>query len=460
MGYKDNKVWKFFRSVRLTIFLLVILAAVAVVGTLVPQREEAFRVMDKWNPKTVEVFRTLGLFDLYHSLMFRLLLLGLGLNLVVCSIDRFPKSLRMFRHSVDPTSQSLFESPLYEMKIRDLNNSVLVETLRKAMRMFGGKGNWVEKEGALYAHTECGRFSYFGVYFVHLSVVIILIGGLVGSIFGIEGYVNILEGGVVDRVELREKGLELVLGFQVRCDKFQVEFYPNGAPKEYRSKVTILKEGKELFSRDILVNHPMEVAGIKFFQASYGSVPYGARVEIKKQGDGILKTDLEMGSKKTLDHGMELELLSIKDNFMNRLGPAVLLRVTGIGTDPKEIWIFKDPSALNMIPQEMRKSPRLDPNTILPYQISVEEIKERFYTGLQVSKIPGMNMIWFGCFVMIVGFFMTFFYQHRQLWFKVQLDNKRRLIVAARTNKDQQGLEAKIEKICNFLEKEIGEVNK
>ena len=34
---------------------------------------------------------------------------------------------------------------------------------------------------------ENGRWTRFGVYSVHLSVVLLLIGGLIGSIFGFDG---------------------------------------------------------------------------------------------------------------------------------------------------------------------------------------------------------------------------------------------------------------------------------
>lgn len=40
-------------------------------------------------------------------------------------------------------------------------------------------------------------------------------------------------------------------------------------PKDFISKVTILKDGKEIFSQDIQVNEPLNFAGYNFFQSSY-----------------------------------------------------------------------------------------------------------------------------------------------------------------------------------------------
>lgn len=42
-------------------------------------------------------------------------------------------------------------------------------------------------------------------------------------------------------------------------------------PKDFISKVTILKAGKEILSRDIQVNAPLNFAGYNFFQSSYDS---------------------------------------------------------------------------------------------------------------------------------------------------------------------------------------------
>lgn len=456
MGIRDSGPWKFFRSVRLSIVLLVILAAVAVIGTIVPQREEAAKVVQHWNPKVVEILFRLGLFDLYHSHLFRLLLFVLSLNLIVCSLDRLPKSIRLFRHTIDPTSQALFERPLITLKIKEIENSALSKVLAKALRLFGGRPSFFEKDNSFFAHSDYGRFSYLGVYLVHLSVLVILVGGLIGSIFGFEGYVNILEGSSVDRIQIRNGQAVLNLGFSIRCDRFKVEFYPNGTPKEYRSTVTILSEGKELFSKDILVNHPLEINGIRFYQASYGSIPYEVRLRLMKEEEFLGELTLKKGMIQTLPSGLKVEVKDIRENLMQRLGPAVLLSLSEQGAEEKEIWIFKDPKVLDVLPKEMRMSPRLNPHSIAPYRIQLEEVSERYYTGLQVSKDPGVDIVWIGCFLMVGGFFLTFFYPHRQIWMRLDLANPPELKIVVRTNKDHAGLEARLEKVVLFLEKEIG----
>ena len=81
---KPNVIWNFFSSVRLTIVLLIILALASIVGTLIPQKEEAIDFARSLSPEMFRFFSALDLFDMYHSLWFRLLMGCLTLNLIIC----------------------------------------------------------------------------------------------------------------------------------------------------------------------------------------------------------------------------------------------------------------------------------------------------------------------------------------------------------------------------------------
>ncbi len=62
-----------------------------------------------------------------------------------------------------------------------------------------------ETESAITLYSEKGRLSRLGVPITHLSILIILIGGLIGSLWGFRGFVNILEGETIDRVYFKIK---------------------------------------------------------------------------------------------------------------------------------------------------------------------------------------------------------------------------------------------------------------
>jgi cytochrome c biogenesis protein len=112
-----------------------------------------------------------------------------------------------------------------------------------------------------------------GAYIVHMSIIFLLIGALIGSIYGFEGFVNIPEGETVNQIRLRNTNEIYPLDFDIRCDSFSVKFYETGTPKEYRSSLTILEAEQPVLQKDIIVNDPLNYKGINIFQSSYGAFP-------------------------------------------------------------------------------------------------------------------------------------------------------------------------------------------
>ncbi|NNG06788.1 MAG: hypothetical protein HKM90_03570 [Desulfobacteraceae bacterium] len=93
----SNMVWNFFSSVKLTLVLLIILAITSLFGTLIPQQEGAVEFARGISPGMFQLLSSLNLFDMYHSSWFRIIIGLLALNLIVCSINRLPATLKLFR---------------------------------------------------------------------------------------------------------------------------------------------------------------------------------------------------------------------------------------------------------------------------------------------------------------------------------------------------------------------------
>ena len=191
-----GKIWNFFASVKLTIVLLLSLASTSIIGTLIPQNEDPQAYFKAFGGVLYRFFSLLDLFDMYHSWWFQLLIVMLTANVIICSIDRMSANRRILfvrRPAFNParfknlkrretitdhrTPEQLKETfhPLISRRFRHSR----VETLEDGIAIYGEKGRWTR----------------FGVYTVHLSVVILLIGGLIGSIFGFDGFVNIAKNG-------------------------------------------------------------------------------------------------------------------------------------------------------------------------------------------------------------------------------------------------------------------------
>lgn len=456
---KTNPVWRFFCSVRLTIALLIILALVSVLGTLIPQQQEAMEFARNLRPATLKIFLFLDLFDIYHAIWFRILIGALAMNLIVCSINRFPGIWKRFSMLPRADRQKPFEDLPDHLTITVPGQAdTITEDVK---RFFYKKYRRVQSKASgevHYLYGERGRFAHFGFYLVHLSILIILVGAIVGSLFGFDAYVTLVEGGQTAFARARKNMDSIPLGFTVRCDRFTVDFYENGMPKEYRSDLTFLADGKVLEKQSTLVNHPARFQGITFYQANYGTV-VGDRARLKiirKASDPATNViDVKKGESTTLPGGEgHFQVADIRENFMN-MGPAVLIRVQPTNGKETSFWVFRDQKEIEeRFPGLTSKFTKLNPSAFRPYTFAVEQLDTRYYTGLQVAKDPGLPLVWTGCFLMVGGFFVTFFMSHRRIWIRIApRQEATRVSLAGSASKNPVGLERELEYLRGGLEK-------
>ena len=457
---KPNPVWKFFSSVKLTIVLLILLAMTSIIGTVIPQvpQRESFEFARSLSPEVFRLFNSLNLFDMYHSLWFRCLMGCLALNLVICSLDRFPGTWKLFQSLPRPDRNRPFEDlpPEQAFSIKGSTGATadrVEQFLKKRYRK-----NLIEKSpGKNFFYSEKGGYSRFGVYIVHASILLILIGAMVGSYLGFEAFVNIREGETANIVKLR-RGMNqsLELGFGVRCDKFSVTFYENGAPQEFRSELTFLVDGKEAEKTSLLVNHPARFMGVTFYQSTYGTVP-GKNVRLKISQDSGEKSsdtiEVEAGTLMPLPGGEgKFAVADVEPDFMN-MGPAVRVAVLPNNGEEKNFWVFKeDEKILKMLPEPMRQSPKFDSSSFKPYTFFLAGLEKSYYTGLQVNRDPGVPIVWAGFFLIIAGFCITFFTSHMRIWVRVfEAENDISISVAGTTNRNAVVLDRELMRLINDL---------
>lgn len=449
---KRNPFWDFFSSVRLTIALLILLAVASIIGTLIPQQDEAARMAHGMSPALVQLFSTFQLFDVYHSFWFRIIIAALGLNLFICSLDRFPVTWKRFKGHDGMDRSSVFKDVPPQRVFSAAGEKAeatrrVAQAIKRRYRNVRIKNS--DQEDLLYA--EKGRYSHFGVYLTHLSVLFILIGGMIGSFFGFQAQINIPEGGSEDTVFLRRTGQPKGLGFSVRCDSFTVEFYENRMPKEYRSELSFLENGQVVQKASLLVNHPAEFRGVTFYQASYGTTA-GDKVALRIEKEGSPKKETAVEARKGVpfklpDDGGEALITDVQPDFM-RLGPAAQIQIKPDSGEPVLFWIFLNSQAIGeQVPGLFERSPRFNYRAFKPYSFFLQDVQSKYYTGLQVNRDPGVNLVWIGCIAMICGFFLAFYASHRRLWVRVREKGKRvEVSVAGRSTKNRPAMNSELDR--------------
>ncbi|MFV9644836.1 MAG: cytochrome c biogenesis protein ResB [Desulfobacterales bacterium] len=443
----SGRLWKLFASVRLTVVVLLSLAVTSVIGTIIPQNKRPDEYLNEYGEFLYKILSAFDIFDMYHSWWFQFLLLMLIINVVVCSTNRF-SALRKIIFVKNPSFDvSKFRNLSDKEEFTDSRS--LEDLKRIYVPIVSGSFGYrriEETDNGFRVFAEKGRWTRIGVYTVHFSVVLLLIGGLIGSIFGFAGFANIPEGETISSIRLYNIGKAQKLNFQIRCDNFNVTFYDSGAPSEYRSTLTILEQGESVLTRNIIVNKPLRYKGINIFQASYGELPpREITLNFQNRVTGIShKKKVSLGQQFDIPGDMgQFVIKGHRDSYNFRghnLGKTIMGILTPNNGSPVHVIL---PVRFPFFDDRMRKGDLV---------ISVEDYDHIYYTGLQVTRDPGVLVVYSGFVIMIIGCFITFFMSHQRLCVEISKSGKKsRIMVAGTANKNKLGMQNRIKKIAKSL---------
>jgi cytochrome c biogenesis protein len=443
-----SKLWDFFASVKLSVVILLSLAMTSVIGTVIPQNENPMLYHRKFGDVLFNIFNILDIFDMYHSWWFRFLLCMLTINIIICSINRlsstwkiiFPKkpsfNINQFRKAKNrqewPGNGSVDElKEIFEIWLSKRFRMVKTETSETGCLLFGEKGRWTR----------------LGVYAVHLSIIFMVMGGLIGSIFGFDGFVNIPEGEATSTIFLSNSKSEKQLDFEIKCNDFDFSLYDSGMPKEYRSSLAIIKDNQTVVQKDIIVNDPLRYQGINIFQSSYGKIPATKlTVTFTEKASGlvyekeaVMKSPVEMpGNSGTLI------VEDFRPSFSFRgvnLSNVFLCQLTPSDGETEHIIISAD-------------FPRFDVMRKGDFVISIANADFKYYTGLQVTKDPGVPLVYTGFLFMIIGCYITFFMFHQKICVEITAaDGKITVMIAGISGKNRPGMNAVVRRVSGQLKK-------
>lgn len=490
-----DKVWKFFSSVKLAVVLLIILAIVSVIGTVVQQNQAPEQYLREYSQSTVQLFEMLGFFDMYHTWWFVLLLFLFTANLTVCTLDRLPHTLKIMTAPLKPIDDESLRAVPYKKEVAFGGD--LVKAEERSLNVLKARGfRLVESRGTGESQfmTQKGVYSRLGVYITHVSIILIFVGAIIGSFFGFKAFLNLPEGQASKFVYLRNEPLwdqimsslgiaespvvhnpeggmpAMPLGYYVRCDNFDVDYYispsgmPTGMPSEYHSTLSVFDlNGQKILDKRIRVNDPLTHHGVTFYQSSYGTMPNTnglAVLNIRKKNDlqsAGTTVGIELGASQyvpSIDrtikvagfapYGMrnpstgEVQFFHTdNDEYVN---PAAALEVyQGKKLAYQTIVLKTDPGQPNM-PED--------------YVISYRGYTGTRYTGLQVTKDPGVWVVYTGFIMLCIGPLIAFFGSHKKLWVRIQeRKGKAVILVAGSANRNRIGFEREFNKIVEEISK-------
>ena len=386
------RLWEWLTSIRLTVFLLLILAGVAVIGTVLPQDQPQGFYSSRWGETWGAFFWWTGLSRIYYGFWFLGPVSLLALNILSCIIRGLP---RAWRRSFTPLTSEVALTLPERAKFNWPKNPDPHDRVARVMRReLGGTQHQSLPDKEIFFY-EKGRFRPLGPYLVHLALLLILTGGLIGKFWGFEGSLPILAGQEAEafRVGHRLKPLD----FRVRLDRFQVLYYPgSNTPKEFRSDLTFIKDGQEMQKAICRVNEPVTFGGLTFYQASYDSIPAGpARLKVTYKGR---QESLEIPERQLVElpGGEGRIMISKVEGDLQGYGPAVEgVFLTGRGMGGHEFFqVFQDHPEMNQ--------------PLGPYHLELESAPVQYYSVFQVKRDPGVWWVYAGFLLFFPGFYLAF----------------------------------------------------
>lgn len=457
MSPKKTSLWSFFSSVKLTITLLVIIVFIFIAATFIPAHVIQ-TLAGKLSPNTAKVFLFFQLSDLYHSPLFYLLMTLLSLNLIICSINRFPSLWKQFKSPRFPEQEGIFHNlPQSQIITADKEISKIKTIVESCLGKKYGSVKEADTERGNIFYTQRGRFSLFSVYIVHMSILVMIAGAIIGSIFGLEADINIKEGETVNVASLAQGNGIYKLDFSVRCDKFTVEFYEDGTPKTYRSDLSFIRNGQVEKQGTLLVNHPLTFNKFRFYQSSYGAAPDTKAIVVYSTADRkIGARALTAGDTFDLPEGKAKGfVLRVEENIM-QMGPAIKLKIVSPQKDI-QFWVFKNIDKIVAAnPNLLNEVPMFNPGLFKPFVFTLDNIEQTYYTGLHIVRDPGVPLVALGGLLMVAGLIIVFFISYQRFWVRIEhAETKNIISIAGRSNRNDQQLQKKIDYLCRRIQKEI-----
>ena len=464
--------WRQLTSMRTALMLLLLTALAAIPGSLLPQRTGGpMPVQDfyKANPGLAKFFDKLWLFDVYGSPWFSAIYILLFISLIGCVIPRVIEHAKSLL-TVPPAAPSRLER-MEHFQTFDGDLNTAENYLRSKHFRVRQEGDWIS--------AEKGYFREFGNVLFHLSLILILLGVSVGSLFGMRGdsIVNIGERFTniptnYDSITYGKLFTDKMLSpFVIKADNFVAKYNAvTNMPEDYTLYVSSADSpDAKPVKKIIKVNSPLDFGSTSVYLQANG---YSPLVTVKNKSGAIvfqgavplLPQDANLtsvGAIKVPDTNPQLGFVATffptaeqsegkpaRSTYPEALNPMLYLGA-----------YVGDLQVDNGIPQSVYKL-----NTEKMVQVGLKSLKvgETYkfddgsltfegyvpWVNLNIVRDPGKQISLIGGILAILGLLASLFTRHRRVWIR---RNGKSLEIAGLAKNAAPGLGKEIEKIIKEL---------
>ncbi|KAA0550314.1 cytochrome c biogenesis protein [Bacillus sp. BGMRC 2118] len=475
-----DKIWNFFSSVKVGVWLIVLTLIASALGTIYPQHmyipptvspSEYYEATYGWTGK---VYYLLGFHDLYASWWYLLLVASIGISLVICSIDRVVPLYRalkkqgVVRHEGFMKRQKLFGTSSSQNTSQDLA-AVEANLIKRRYKVR-------KEEGHILA--EKNRFSRWGPYVNHIGLIIFLIGAMLRAvpamytdevlwiregetkeIPGTDGLYYLKSEAFILELYDKEKDAEVFNEALERTGSVAKNYQTDSILYERQGEFVPGEEPqlKEVKSHPIRVNEPLKYEGFALYQVDYKlnelrTMSFNLVNKASETGFGTFTVDLfNPQNEYDLGNGYRVEVLSyFSDFYFDEQGaPASKSKVPNNPAFFFKMFTPDTPKGEVSFVAIRENSEPLGENQ---YKIQFAGIETQNVSGLTVRKDHTLWILGIGGAIFMIGVIQGMYWNHRRIWIK-QVENE--IWIAAHTNKNWYGVKKELEWIVSGTELQV-----
>jgi len=459
LGSAVRKTWQTLSSIKTGVVLIILVIIFSIAGTVILQRPmtDPDDMARAYSPAMLHFLDVTGLTDVFHTRWFVALMILVSLSIIAASVERFPNAWRYFARPYKSPDEAFRRLLPTQAQVAISDDEQGLGAAERAFKHMHLKSERMVRPDSFSLFAERHRISEMAVYMVHASLLLIFAGGIIDALYGWRGFMMLTPGNAGSQIEMRS-GTAKTLPFSIRCDATGQESYTDGTPKRWWSKLAVVDDGREISSKEIVVNDPLVYQGVRFYQASWGRTGKLDKLvlnAVPAGGGSSKEITLSENQIVALDADTKVQLAEFIPDYVVQDGH-VYARSNDV-VNPAVRLIVTSAKKNQVVNFWLPEIPGIAENQSSPYNFEPKDLKTGVFTGLEVSHEPGQWAVWAGVVLMAVGLTFVFYVVHVRFWVVPVQDasGKLTLWIGGTANRNRDAFERTFKELVEQIQREL-----
>lgn len=402
--------FRLFANLKFSIFILLLISVCSIIGTVIEQ-DQPIEVYKLNYPLANPLFGVLswdrilyfGFDHVYKTWWFLCLIFLFGCSLVLCSFLQQLPSLKIARRCQFFRTTNSFSKLKNSAILTDFSFSKILSTIQmQGYSIF-------QQKNMVYCYK--GLIGRIGPIIVHFSMILILIGTIIGSLFGFKAQEIVPKTENFHIQNILSNGTFSIIPKQsARVNDFWITYTKNKTISQFYSDISILdRQGNETNRKTISVNYPFVDHGVYYYQTDWSLIA----LRFKNIQNQIIEYPLI----NAFPSQEKIWLTWVSNNQFSQDGILLLI-------DNLEGYCSIYDSGGQFLGN-------LEINESLNFNQPIMFSEILSSTGLQVKTDPGIPLIYLGFFFLMISTLLSYI-TYSQVWI---IQKNTQLFIGGTTNR-------------------------